>query len=704
MHRILLTIVATTLLAVSAAAQDAPTPVPSSTPEDVVKISTSLIQVDVSVTGKDGRPITDLKPSEIRVFENGKERKVSGLSFVAGEPAGSTAASPSTSKNPAVPILPGPKLAPDQVRRTIAIVVDDVTLSFQSVDYVRTVLRKFVDQQMQDGDLVAIVRSSGGMGVLQQFTSDKRQLYAAIEKIRWNAVANGRIGAFAPIEAPLDTPQTPAIPGAEPVDEQRTLDEIQQENLDLRANIFAAGSLGALNYVIRGMADMPGRKSVLMLSEGFALFEREEGGGITGGRVLDAIRTITDSANRAAVVVYTLDPRGLEVPMFNAEDDTSGWDSDDLSNKIQQRSELLQNTQDGLRFLAEQTGGFAIVNNNNLSKGIRKILDDQSYYLVAYEPDDSSFDPQKLRYNKIEIKVTRPDARVRYRRGFFNIDDAKLEASRRPKGDRAIFDALTSPFAKNDLPIRFNAIFNFDEKTGPYLRSLVHLNIADLDFEKEPDSRLKAVFDIFTYAFGENGTIAAKQEKAYAISLTAEQYEKMRSRGFVYNLVFPMEKSGAYQLRLAVRDHNSDKVGSASQFIEVPNLKKKRLSLAGIVLNSGNLNSATDPLTATALREFKLGSRLDYGTVVFNAKADAGKTALSSRMRLFREGKLIFEGRAQAVPQGTQSANAVVFMGSIDLGTKLAAGDYVMEIAVTDALAKPKYSTAVQYVEFTITG
>src|SRR5207253_1522074 len=93
--------------------------------------------------------------------------------------------------------IPPVTLKPEQVRRTIAIVVDDLSLSLGSAEAVRYHLRRFVDQQMEPGDLVAIIRASGGMGALQQFTSDKRQLYPAIERVRWNPRA-GQIGAFAP--------------------------------------------------------------------------------------------------------------------------------------------------------------------------------------------------------------------------------------------------------------------------------------------------------------------------------------------------------------------------------------------------------------------------------------------------------------------------------------------------------------------------
>src|SRR5918912_27660 len=87
-------------------------------------------------------------------------------------------------KAPTAMPVPPVRLRPEQVRRTIALVVDDLGLSFESTAFVRQALKKFVDQQLQPGDLVAIIRTAGGIGALQQFTSDKRQLYAAIESIR----------------------------------------------------------------------------------------------------------------------------------------------------------------------------------------------------------------------------------------------------------------------------------------------------------------------------------------------------------------------------------------------------------------------------------------------------------------------------------------------------------------------------------------
>ncbi len=684
MRKLTLSFFASAIFAATAVAQNTTSPAAKPTPDtDVVRITSTLVQLDVSVTDKEGRPIKDLRPEEIHLFENGKERKLSGVSFVPGAPPADNNEM-KKSAAPVGPVLPGRQLAANEVRRTIAIVVDDVTLSFQSIDYTREVLRRFVDQQMRDGDLVAIIRSGAGVGALQQFTSDKRQLYAAIDRIRWNAVANGRISTFDSVEGQQD----------------------DSNQIDVRAqqeDAFVAGSLGALNYVIRGMDKLPGRKSVLMISEGFRLFDREPGGQITQGNVIDSVRAITDAANRAAVVIYTLDPRGLVVPMVGVEENPEFWSLEDIDRKMSRQGQALIDTQDGLSYLSEETGGFTIKNTNNLSKGIRKILDDQSYYLVAYEPEEGSFDPKKLRFNKIEIKVDRPGTKVRYRSGFFNIGDNTLKAAKQPTPFQSIADALLSPFAQNDLPIRYNGLFNYDHKNGAYLRSLVHMNIGDLDFKTLPDGKRQASLDIFAYAFGVNGAIEGRLQKTYKLTVPPEAFEKLRSTGFVYDFVFPIAKPGAYQLRVVVRDSAADKVGSASQFVEIPNLKKNRLTLSGIVLNSGTPTTSSSALTATALREFHRGASLDYGTVALNARADSlGKTNLTSRLRIFRDGKLIFTGQPQSVAQGQQPADSVAFMGSINLGTKLEAGDYVMEVAVTDTLAKGKYATAVQYVEFRV--
>src|SRR5881227_2557408 len=177
--------------------------------DDVVRITSNLVQVDAVVTDKKGNPVTDLRPEDFEIYEDNRPQKITNFSFVSVEPGAQPAGTPApesatahahTRTGEAVAPVPPVHLRPEEVRRTFALVVDDLGLSFESMHFVRNALRKFVDEQMQPGDLVAIILTGAGVGALQQFTSDKRLLYAAIDRVKWNSRGRAGIAAFAPIE------------------------------------------------------------------------------------------------------------------------------------------------------------------------------------------------------------------------------------------------------------------------------------------------------------------------------------------------------------------------------------------------------------------------------------------------------------------------------------------------------------------------
>ncbi len=364
-------------------------PTPTPTDDDgVVKITTTLIQVDVSVTDKDGKQITDLKPEDFEITENGDKQEITNFSYVAVSPDVRLQTQnqiTANSKQIIVPPVPT-QLRADQVRRTIVLVVDDIGMSFASMAHVRDTLKKFVAEQMQDGDLVAIIRTSAGISVFQQFTSDKRILRAAIERVKWNP-HSGKIGLFEPIG------QTFA--------NSETTESFDKENEQTRQGMFAAGSLGAMRYVINGMSELPGRKTMIVFSEGFDIFgvtDRQRNAGTT--IVRQAVDNLIEAANRAGVVINTIDAGGLQVPgMFTAEDDLRGRSLEQLESIQQDRMQAYREKQSGLAFLAERTGGRVFLNTNGLSDAVKKATDDQNgYYLIAYQPDTDTFDANKRRF------------------------------------------------------------------------------------------------------------------------------------------------------------------------------------------------------------------------------------------------------------------------------------------------------------------
>src|SRR4030095_5243353 len=218
----------------------------------------------------------------------------------------------------------------------------------------------------------AIFHTGGNVGAWQQFSSDKRQLYAAIERVRWNPQGAGDSGAISAIR-----PRDLKIPG------ENASGVSPGEH---RRQVAGGSMVGTLRYVVRGLRDMPGRKSVLLLSDGLVL----------DSLMKMRLDSLIDSANRASVVIHTMDARGLITLALQPQDNVQmlsnaarsvdvrglGRDVVEVDRMMTMRRKGFQASQDGLIYLAQETGGIAIRNTNDFSGGIQRVLDDQrGYYL-----------------------------------------------------------------------------------------------------------------------------------------------------------------------------------------------------------------------------------------------------------------------------------------------------------------------------------
>ncbi|HYV23815.1 MAG TPA: VWA domain-containing protein [Pyrinomonadaceae bacterium] len=722
MTKFLLPLLLLLLLASSAFAQQAgtlpsPPPAPQQTPkpddDDVVKITTNLVQVDAVVTDSKGKLVTDLKPEEIEVFEDGRKQKITHFSLSL-EPATATG-EPETKSKTAVSNAPPAsfnRLKPEDVRRTIAIVVDDLGLSFESTYFVRRALKKFVDEQMRPGDLVAIIRTSGGMGALQQFTVDKRQLYAAIDRVKYYPAGRSGVSAFAPVQAPTQGPQ-----GAD-------IDAFNEEANQTRQDMFSVGTLGAISYVIKGLKDLPGRKGILLVSDGFRIYSKDDPARNYQAR--ERLTRLIDQANRASVVIYTMNATGLQTLNFTAADDLSGRNTQQLQDAMNARRDEAFETQEGLDVLARETGGIPIRNTNDLSGGIRRVLEDQKgFYLIGYRPDEMTFDKRTGRrtYHKLTLKVTRPGKfNVRMRNGFYGVTDEDKPVPRTLA--QQMYDALASPFGSTGVHVQLTSLFANDIKAGTYMRSVLYVDTRDLTFTEEANHIHKSTFDVLAMTFGDNGVALDQIGRTYVIQLPDDVYKRTMRDGLVYYITVPVKKPGAYQLRMSFRDTASERIGSANQFIDVPDIKKNRLTLSSVVLrgnlpnaNRSNVNPADAPPqdqegldngsaeASPAVRHFRHGMMLTYGTYVYNAKLDKADNLprLTTQVQLFRDGKPVFTGKELPLPvKEAADWKRLTAGGAIQLGTDLPPGDYVLQITVTDALADQKHRTATQWMDFSI--
>ncbi len=710
----------------------APSPVPQEKPlsdevqkpeaEDVVRITTNLVQVDAVVTDKSGKVVTDLKPEEIRIMEDGRQQKITNFSYnVTESPAAPAAKEKTAAVDKNSPAAPPTRLKPEDVRRTIAIVVDDLGLSFESTHFVRSALKKFVDEQMQTGDLVAIIRTGGGMGALQQFTSDKRQLYAAIERVKWNSVGRSGVSAFAPLQPPTPGDQGPQI-------------DAQNEELNqFREDMFSVGTLGAVSYVVKGLRQLPGRKSILLVSDGFRIYNQEDSS--RNYLALEKLRRLVDEAGRASVVIYTMNATGLQTLGLTAADNPG---SGDVQEMLSNRRNAAFENQGGLDFLAQQTGGIAIKNNNDLAKGIRRVLEDQKgFYLIGYRPDSATFDPRTGRrtFHKLSLKIMRPGKfTVRMRNGFYGVTDEDRRSPVPRTLSQQLLSALTSPFGSTGVHLQLTSLFANDPKAGSIMRSMLHIDGHDLTFTAEANGMHKCVFDVMAMTFGDNGVAVDQTGRTYTLQLPEALYKQAQRDGLVYYVTVPIKKPGAYQLRMSLRDSSTEKIGSASQFVEVPDLKKNRLALSGIVLRGErpgerssaaaspspaagtsqpgnpadaeqNLADQQNPEASPAVRHFKRGILMDYLFMIYNAHLDktTNKPQLVSQIRLFRDGQPVFTGKENPLTlSGTVDPKRVVSGGGLQLGTDLGPGEYVLQIIIKDMLADEKHRTVTQWMDFEI--
>lgn len=699
------------------------------TPEEVVKITTNLIQIDVTVTDKNGKTVPGLNPEDFEVYENGEKQNISNFLFVSGTTAGAAVAGGGNAAAGAQNTQQGPPkpLTPQQVRRAVAIVIDDLNLSFESVFSTRIALRKFVNEQMQPNDLVAVIRTSGGVGVLQQFTSDKRTLLAAIEKIRWNPLGSAGAEAIATTQmdgediteyttldtgrgvAALRPEMTARISGRKRPNlttEKTSLYHKERGFVETQEGINAINSLGAIRYIINGMSELPGRKAMMLFSDGIRI--RGSGNG-RADTVRAFMQQVIDSANRASVVVYTFDTKGLRPMGFQASDSLVEAHESKRDEKSAERQINTEGSQEGLTYFAGQTGGKALINSSDLNGGIERVLEEQSgYYLLGYLPDADTFDPAKRRFNKLEIKVKRAGLKASYRSGFFNSTDGGPAAPVNVTAEQQMAKALTSPFARNDIAVAVNALFADDPADGPYVRSFVHIDASKLKFTTDAEGWNKTTFDIAAVAFGDNGLPVEKQETKYTIKSKGPTHDAMLRNGFVYVLIMPIKQAGTYQYRVALRETGTGKIGSASQVVEVPDLTKKKLTLSSIAVEDismttwqnitqgkvgtapGQMQLASTLLYDTVLKQFPAGTVLRYGFEVYNAKSEGSQMPqLETQTRIVQNNRTVAEGNPMKFnPAGQVDPRHVRISGNMMLKDTLPAGDYALQVTVRDLNSK----------------
>ena len=689
-------------------------PVSPPVDDDVVKITTKLVQFDAVVTDKDGNQIRDLNISDFEVLQDGKPQTITNFSYINTESRAQSSPQ-ATVKNGKNVVLPPPARVRQEVGgRVVTFIVDDgnCTASQIGMTAAREALIKFVNEQMLPNDLVSIYRTRGGTSLLQQYTSDKTQLMRVARQIRWyppQGSCDGYNGDMFKASRIDSTGKTTGQGSFETEANRKT----REQNEDAIRDNQAVGTIGVIRYVVRGLGKISGRKVVFLLSDGLTLRTRTG----TNRQAFDALRELTDSANRASVVFNTIDVRGsFTGSMVNASDEVYVREDANATEKIAEERRIeIRNSRDGLFYLANETGGEFYSNQNFLDVPIRRALSlEKGYYLIGYEPDDETF--KNKDFNKIEIKLKRPDLKISSRAGFLGRTDESV-APRKRTGDSELYEAIVAPLPRAGLNVRLSAFFANDSAQGNVVRSLVHLDGGELTFVDEPNGMKKAIFDVVAVTLNEKNEVIDEFNRTHTFKIEAAAMPLIKQNGLIYTTDVPVKKAGNYNFRLAVRDAGSKMIGSANQIIQVPDLKKSKIFLSGLTVSAVDANgkfsassavkpenalSLTDSAAVPAVRRFRPNTILAYAYTLYNAQTDkaTNQPKLTVQVNLYRDGNIVSEGKPQSSElEKPTDPMRINDYGYMRLNANIEKGDYALQIIVKDLLTN---ETTSQWIDFEV--
>jgi len=416
----------TAVLVVLAAGLSAQTPAPpaqTQTPQGTqptFRVQVDLVTNDVVVRDEKGNFVPDLKRDEFEIYEDGIKQDIISMSVITGGRATNVLAPPPPPPPEGI-ILPPTRPRTDVSGRIFLFFVDDLHLQFHNTGRVRELFKKISKELVHDGDMFGIV-SSGPSSIAIDMTYDKNRLDEAIKKIAGNElkptdIINGPSGA----EGPSEVRYRAHVAFSTVYDLLNNLEQVHNRRKalvyvsdgydfnpfqDARLGLMDPNSPFAQNEFARNQNQMQNSDGSTSNPQSDPLTQQQkQNETFADADLARELGELTRQANRSNVSIYTIDPRGLV-----------GMGDIDEQVDPQQWNEFVRKSQDSLRVIADETGGLAVVNQNDFSKALKRIdAETSDYYVLGYyskNPDASK------RRRVIDVKVTRRNAQVWFRKEY----------------------------------------------------------------------------------------------------------------------------------------------------------------------------------------------------------------------------------------------------------------------------------------------
>lgn len=666
------------MVAASGSVQGQGVPQPASPPQPPItfRAEVNYIEVDARVLDQQGKFVADLKPEDFQVLEDGKPQKVSAFSLV----------------NIPVERVERPLFASKPIEsdvrtnvqaaggRIYIIVLDDLHTSALRSQRIKAAARQFIERYVGANDLAAVVHTSGRSDAGQEFTTSQPRLLRAVDRFIGRKLASSTLNQIADVQRRAGTPMA-ADPAVDIDDKER--------------GYQARNTLDAIRSMSNYLANIRGRrKAIVMFGEGIDYNINEVmSDRITEAQaVMDATRDMIAAATRANVAIYAVDPRGLgaefdELASIQSfpDDTTLGLGMTSIFNEVRL-------SQDSLRVMGEETGGFAVVNKNDFATAFQRIVDDNSsYYVMGYY---STNDRRDGRFRKIEVRLNnRPGLTVRARKGYVAPRGRAPEARAAVTagGSPELKDALESPLPLTSLPMAMTAsVFKGPSPKGSVVIS-TFVNGSSLPFV-ENAGMFKNDLEVLGVATDVNGKSFSTDRATVNLSMKPDTAKRVTATGF--RVIQSLDLNpGRYSLRVAVREANTRKSGSVNFDLDVPDFSKQPLLMSDIALTSAMSGVAPtvrpkDPLEKllpgplTSYREFSTADEIALFTEIYDNTKQAHKVEIAATVKA-EGGQTVFQTREDRdSSELAGSAGGYGFQTRIPLKA-FAPGLYVLRVEAT---------------------
>jgi VWFA-related protein len=650
------------------------------------------VTVDAVVTDKKGTAFGGLTANDFTVLEDDVPQTLSYFEAVQLPAAPSGAPPP----KPRVATNMGPV---SRTGRTFVVVFDDVHTTRGNGERAKTAIARFLRTGVREGDHVTLVSSGGDAWWTARMEEGRSDLMAVLKRLEGRYIPDrspDRMSDYEAMRIEVLNDQDVAARVKRRFDSTGALNSSQSSGSSMAAMsdhdpiiwgratevYFQAVArnritLGTLKRVLESLAGTKGRKSVILVTDGFI-----------EDPTLEDFKEVVKASRRANAAIYSVNSIGLAgLPVEFSAESSNPISEMDVGAAFMDESMATSGNED----LAVDTGGFAVRNSNDLARGIERIADESRvYYLLGYISTNGKLDGK---FRKIDVRVNRKDVKIRARKGYYAPLEGGKEPARKdtPRADPQFQQALDSPYEINDVPMRMTAyVFGEGLMGKANATVLTEVDVRKFDF-KEAEGRFTDTLEFLIVTADRDSGEFWRYDQKVNMNLLPATRDRLFLRWLPIARDFELAP-GSYQSKMVVRDKNSGKVGSVTFAFDVPALTSFRAS--SITLSDTlqptpqGAKGASQPVPVLlARRTFDTGSQLYAEFSIFGAAKDkaTGMPKVAAGYQIRDAKGAVHTNVAPSLIRPTSLGHLSRLIGSSLKG--LPAGEYDFALAVTDEIS-----------------